>query len=74
MAAAGKCHKAGLFPQCIEFFPCNCCPVLYLRGEMEMVNVKLEDIEEIKVKKTRASKPKVKTGCQTCKFVLFSVR
>jgi hypothetical protein len=24
---------------------------------------------EVKVKKTRASKPKVKTGCQTCKFV-----
>jgi hypothetical protein len=23
-----------------------------------------------KVKKTRASKPKVKTGCQTCKFVI----
>ena len=24
---------------------------------------------EVKIKKTRASKPKVKTGCQTCKFV-----
>jgi hypothetical protein len=24
---------------------------------------------DLRVKKTRASKPKVKTGCQTCKFV-----
>lgn len=24
---------------------------------------------DIKIKKTRASRPKVKTGCQTCKFV-----
>lgn len=24
---------------------------------------------DVKVKKTRASRPKVKTGCQTCKFV-----
>jgi hypothetical protein len=28
---------------------------------------------EVKVKKTRASKPKVKTGCQTCKFVFAPI-
>ena len=28
-----------------------------------------ETATEVKIKKTRASKPKVKTGCQTCKFV-----
>lgn len=24
---------------------------------------------EVKIRKTRASKPKVKTGCQTCKYI-----
>jgi hypothetical protein len=36
-------------------------------AEKVVDNSKLD--AEVKVKKTRASKPKVKTGCQTCKFV-----
>lgn len=51
------------------------CDVTSIASSRALMAEKVRDRDitrldtEVKVKKTRASKPKVKTGCQTCKFV-----